>query len=133
MKCTTKISNSSWILTLNAQFILSRHLLILTPAKLSITISVLLKSLILNLRLHFESKTIISKKIFRKNLNLYLHSSLSLAVTVRTVCWMSSFSSTSASYRLLSKYGGLSFLSAIPIRMNLETRKKFGFRIYICS
>ena len=44
-----------------------------------------------------------------------LHSSLSLAVTVKTVCWISSFSSTSASYRCLSKYGGLSFLSAIPI------------------
>ena len=54
----------------------------------------------------------------------YLHSSLSLAVTVRTVCWMSSFSSTSASYRFLSKYGGLSFLSAIPIRMNFDTEGK---------
>lgn len=51
----------------------------------------------------------------------YLHSSWSLAVTVSTVCWMSSFSSTSASYRALSKYGGLSFLSAMPIRMNLVT------------
>ena len=54
----------------------------------------------------------------------YLHSSLSFAVTVRTVCWMSSFSSTSASYRFLSKYGGLSFLSAIPIRMNFDTKEK---------
>ena len=57
-------------------------------------------------------------------LRVYLHSSLSLAVTVSTVCWMSSFSSTSASYRFLSKYGGLSFLSAIPIRMNFETANK---------
>lgn len=52
---------------------------------------------------------------------LYSHSSWSLAVTVSTVCWMSSFSSTSASYNALSKNGGLSFLSAIPIRMNLVT------------
>lgn len=56
------------------------------------------------------------------NIKWDLHSSWSLAVTVRTVCWMSSFSSTSASYRALSKYGGLSFLSAIPIRMNFVTK-----------
>lgn len=52
---------------------------------------------------------------------MYLHSSWSFAVTVRTVCWISSFSSTSASYKALSKYGGLSFLSAMPIRMNFVT------------
>lgn len=62
---------------------------------------------------------------------LYLHSSWSFAVTVNTVCWISSFSSTSASYNALSKYGGLSFLSAIPIRMNFVTiykrmTKKWG-------
>ena len=56
---------------------------------------------------------------------MFVHSSLSLAVTVRTVCWMSSFSSTSASYKPLSKYGGLSFLSAMAIRMNLVT--EFGW------
>lgn len=55
---------------------------------------------------------------------MYSHSSWSLAVTVSTVCWMSSFSSTSASYSSLSKYGGLSFLSAMPIRMNFVTEKK---------
>lgn len=35
--------------------------------------------------------------IARKRCEICLHSSWSLAVTVRTVCWMSSFSSTSAS------------------------------------
>lgn len=64
---------------------------------------------------------------------IYLHSSWSLAVTVSTVCWISSFSSTSASYNALSKYGGLSFLSAIPIRMNFVTvrEKEEAKKLYI--
>lgn len=52
---------------------------------------------------------------------MHSHSSLSLAVTVMTVCCTSSSSFTSASYRAWPKYGGLSFLSPIPMRMYLVT------------